>query len=563
MSLIGRVIATEKVPTTIDSFCFWTNIDLILSPFDVVKVEHINGSKTFAVIEEISHITDSASFLSNFISNDFGDVEVDAPTLRIGMNYAKANVVGNDKNIFIPVQSGQRVYLATKDEVSEALGLTDIKNPLVCGYLEMYESSGENTRITLPVPVDSKFLIGPEGAHLNISGISGLAAKTSYAMFLLKAIQDKYLAKEDDEVENDSVAFVVFNVKGRDLLAIDEPNDFDGDSEKAKSVIDKYEMLGLSTKPFSQVKYFYPYSTKSKSNSYAPQELLEKQKKQKKAFQYKFTYEQDKDTLDLMFSNIGDSTQTMAGILNQIVDGQNGFNTISTWPNFIQKLEEQGEAGNTSNSKNKEIGVLSWRKFTRHIRKSVYHNPLFNDLDEGNGEVRIADKISDLQRNDVYVIDIAKLDSDMQAYVFGNVIRELYDFQLKEKDNSNGKRPPSRIIVFIDELNKFASKDSPKDSPILKQILDISERGRSLGVVLFGAEQFKSAIHTRVSGNCSTFAYGRTNAIELSNSEYRYIPSVYKNMMTRLKQGEYIIQNPIFRSLLNIRFPEPIYKQFK
>lgn len=82
-------------------------------------------------------------------------------------------------------------------------------------------------------------------------------------------------------------------------------------------------------------------------------------------------------------------------------------------------------------------------------------------------------------------------------------------------------------------------------------------------MVLFAAEQFKSAIHNRVSGNCSTFAYGRTNAIELSNSEYRYIPSVYKNMMTRLKQGEYIVQNPIFRSLLNIRFPEPIYKQFK
>ena len=37
----------------------------------------------------------------------------------------------------------------------------------------------------------------------------------------------------------------------------------------------------------------------------------------------------------------------------------------------------------------------------------------------------------------------------------------------------------------------------------------------------------------------------------------------YKTMMTRLKQGEYIIQNPIFRSLLNIKFPKPIYKQFK
>jgi len=562
MSLIGRVIATEKVPTTIDSFCFWTNIDLILNPFDVVKVEHINGSKTFAVIEEISHITDSASFLSNFISNDFGDVNTDAPTLRIGMNYAKANVVGNDKNIFIPVQSGQRVYLASRDEVSEALGLADIKNPLVCGYLEMYESSGDD-KITLPVNVDSKFLIGPEGAHLNISGISGLAAKTSYAMFLLKAIQDKYLNMEEEDAENDSVAFVVFNVKGRDLLAIDEPNDFEGKTEKAEEVKAKYKMLGLSTKPFSQVKYFYPYSTKTKSNSYAPKELFDKQKQQKKAFQYKFTYEKDKDTIDLMFSNVEDSTQTMAGIINQIVDGQNGFDVISTWPNFIKKLEEQCEAGNTASSKTKEIGVLSWRKFTRHIKKSVYHNPLFNDLDESNGEVRIADKISDIQKNDVYVVDIAKLDSDMQAYVFGNVIRELYNFQLEEKDYSNGKCPPSKIIVFIDELNKFASKDSPKDSPILRQILDIAERGRSLGVVLFAAEQFKSAIHNRVSGNCSTFAYGRTNAIELSNSEYKYIPSVYKNMMTRLKQGEYIVQNPIFRSLLNIRFPEPIYKQFK
>lgn len=151
----------------------------------------------------------------------------------------------------------------------------------------------------------------------------------------------------------------------------------------------------------------------------------------------------------------------------------------------------------------------------------------------------------------------------MQAFVFGDTIREIYNFQLGEKNTNEGNRPPSKIIIFIDELNKFASSDSPKDSPILKQILDIAERGRSLGIILFGAEQFKSAIHSRVTGNSSTFAYGRTNAIELSKSDYKYISPVYKNMLTRLKQGEYIIQNPIFRSLLNIKFPKPIYKQFK
>jgi hypothetical protein len=197
------------------------------------------------------------------------------------------------------------------------------------------------------------------------------------------------------------------------------------------------------------------------------------------------------------------------------------------------------------------------------IKKSINNNYLFSNVDASKQQVRIAQKIQDIQKNDVFVIDVAKLDSDMQAFVFGYAVRELYNLQLGEKDTSNGKKPPSRIIIFIDELNKFASTETPKDSPILKQILDIAERGRSLGIILFGAEQFRSAIHSRVTGNCSTFAYGRTNAIELSKGDYKYIPNVYKNMMTRLKQGEYIIQNPIYRSLLNVKFPKPLYRQFK
>lgn len=43
-TIIGRVLATEKAPTTIDNFAFWTNPTLILNPFDIVKVEHVNGS---------------------------------------------------------------------------------------------------------------------------------------------------------------------------------------------------------------------------------------------------------------------------------------------------------------------------------------------------------------------------------------------------------------------------------------------------------------------------------------------------------------------------------------
>ena len=56
--LIGRVLATEKSPTTMDKFNFWTNSHLKLHAFDIVKVEHIDNSFSFGVIENISHITD-------------------------------------------------------------------------------------------------------------------------------------------------------------------------------------------------------------------------------------------------------------------------------------------------------------------------------------------------------------------------------------------------------------------------------------------------------------------------------------------------------------------------
>ena len=141
-------------------------------------------------------------------------------------------------------------------------------------------------------------------------------------------------------------------------------------------------------------------------------------------------------------------------------------------------------------------------------------------------------------------------------------MRAVYDLKLGQIERKESDIP-SKIIIFIDELNKYASKEVPKSSPILKQIRDITERGRSLGIILFGAEQFRSDIDDRVKGNCASYAYGRTNAIEVSKGDYHFVPPVYKSMLTRLKQGEYIIQNPIFRSLLNIKFPKPIYKQFK
>ena len=165
-----------------DKFYFWTNSDFRLNAFDVVKVARPDGSCSFGTVENIYHITDAKSFLTTYISNDFGDISIEAPTLRVGMNYVEVAISYNDKNIYTPVNNDSPVYLAKAEEIKQALGLDKVRNPLPCGFLKMYADT-EN-EIFLPVNLNSQFILGPEGAHLNISGISGLAAKTSYAMFL-------------------------------------------------------------------------------------------------------------------------------------------------------------------------------------------------------------------------------------------------------------------------------------------------------------------------------------------------------------------------------------------
>lgn len=563
--VIGKVSATEKNPSTIDSFYFWTDKNQILSPFDIVKVPHLavsNNEKsiTYGVIEEINHVTDSQSHFSSFISSDFGSFEEGIGSMnRLGMNYVKVNVTCNTDDIYSPVLDGSQVMLCDEDDIKKALGLTeqDVKNPLVCGYLQMYR--GEYTK-EVSVKLNANFLIGPEGAHLNVSGISGLAAKTSYSMFLLNALQHKFRDENGKKI-----AFVLFNVKGRDLMYLDEKN-----PKLSENDVDRYKKLELSTEPFKNVKYYYPFSKDDgcgNIQSYIPLEDFNNQRSNGKAFIYKFPYERYVDNLELLLANEDDSTGTMESCINHVVTRQSGFETITRWDSFIRAIQNftiKSDSNKTANNTN--ITAASWKKFSRCIQKAVDQSSLqksvfFDDIYPQNNEVDLSDVISeDLTSGDVIVIDIARLDETTQGFVFGCVAKSIYDMKLGS-DRKSDAEVPDKVILFVDELNKYASKETPKTSPILKQLLEITERGRSLGIILFSVEQFRSAIHDRVKGNCATAAYGRTNAIEISKPDYTYIPQVYKNMLTKLSPGEYIIQNPALRSIIKIKFPRPTYKQ--
>ena len=553
MDAIGKVSACEKYPATVDEFYFWIQDERIVRPFDIVKVNHYRGSVTYAVIEEITHITDGSGHIASYVSSDFGDVTSNPATLRLGLSFIKCHVLSNHsrnpeypEQIYMPVQDGAAVFFADEQEIVEALGLRDIppEKSIPAGFIE-------TSYTTVPISLNKDFLIGPEGAHLNISGISGLATKTSYAMFLLQALQQK----------QGDVAIIALNVKKDDLLRLDEEN------PKIAQTQSDYEKANLECKPFENVKYFYPFQ-KSKgetfSSTYLSEHTLEQQYNQDQAFNYIYTYEKDRENLELLFSNIDDPNQTMESILNEIMENSE-FDGL-TWESFRDELKEYTQKGHT---RGKEITIASWRKFLRLIRKSIKHDIFQSCLGtKPKRQCRLREHIYNIKSNEVYVIDIAKLDEQLQCFVFGDIVKSVYNLKLGGINQDDEDFPdrddadiPKHIVIFVDELNKYAASSLPKHSPILNALLEITERGRSMGIVLFSAEQFKSSIHDRVKGNCSTHVYGRTNAIEISKSDYRFIPKVFTNMMTRLGKGDLILEHPIFRSLLKVKFPFPSYHQ--
>ena len=68
-----------------------------------------------------------------------------------------------------------------------------------------------------PIFVNLEFLDGTRGAHVSISGISGVATKTSFALFLLHSIFTSGVLG----ARALNAKALIFSVKGEDLLFLD------------------------------------------------------------------------------------------------------------------------------------------------------------------------------------------------------------------------------------------------------------------------------------------------------------------------------------------------------
>ena len=95
---------------------------------------------------------------------------------------------------------------------------------------------------------------------------------------------------------------------------------------------------------------------------------------------------------------------------------------------------------------------------------------------------------------------------------------------------------------MLDELNKYAPREG--SGPIKEVLLDISERGRSLGIILIGAQQTASEVEGRIVANAALRVVGRLDPAEAERAEYGFLTAAGRARAGILKPGTMIVQQP-------------------
>lgn len=544
---IGKTSATDRDPNTSDKFSFWLAPGVIVNPFDIVEVEqvsHEGSSKTYGLVTILEHRTDSPTHLANFISSNFGELTEEPNTPRQGTTLAKVNVLSNNKDIYMPVSSDKIVRFADEEGIQIALGIDSMEpsNRIPAGLIKM--SNGT----TAVAYVDRRFVLGPESAHVNISGISGLATKTSYAMFLIESI-----LQTTSEEQKEKIAVILLNVKHGDLLQIDRKRDRDLTTEE----FEMWEQLGLEPKPFEsdKVHYFLPRGRDGEPNSFLTPDFYST---------YAYDLHSAIDKLDILFSQVPDAYSTLESIITEVKEGiknrEPEFKDIHSWTNLITQKPLFDPTTRAPVKEWRSIKASSIGVFRRHMRRMVQvgHSGIFVDALSSHEKV-LTEEILKIKGGHVYVVDIARLKEFEQMLVFGDLLKTIYSLKADPPEDRTDPIP-EKVIFFVDELNKYAPA-GPKPSSLTELVLEIAERGRSLGVILISAQQFMSAVHPRVTGNCATKVIGRSGSSEVMQPDYRFLDNEIKNNVTRLSKGELLLSHAVYRQPVKIIFPKPVFKQ--
>jgi len=537
---IGRVVATELKPSTPHQFYFWTARESDVGIGAIVRVE-APARTVYAVVTDAAAYADLATPMHDVLGADGDPALAHAPSARSEIRLYLASVLRQEPAEPLQPVPIAPVHLASDADVVQALRMDSYcTGERATGIpVGVYAAGG----LESPVFLDCDFLLGPEAAHLNISGVSGLATKTSAIEFLLASIFQRFPAQKG------SIGAVCFNVKGPDLCFLDQPADIpDGDRAL-------YARMGLVPEPFRDVRYFAPFRPDGVNlNTLRSSDALAANTE---PLVWGLREVLDFAEVVMNRDDVDAKADAFIDFLAERVVGREFLDpALRTRPFVVQSFADLEELFRAIFDFMEALGRGSevWR--THHvatIRK--VRNRLSNISTRSKGLVTDDGAVNDLPWGEfrdraVQVIDVAGLDPLAQDLVFARVVSKLRE-HLERRDLG-----VDHVVVFVDELNKYAPAEGP-DTYVRKMLLDLSERGRYLGLVLFSAQQFRSQVQRRVVGNAGTSIFGRMDMDELATPGYGTLTPATKIKLGTLPKGELMLRHPHFTQPIFVRFPRP------
>jgi DNA helicase HerA-like ATPase len=528
----GLVIGTEDA-TPLE---FWVAVapGQFLQLDDVVALERdLPGPvprrvRVFGVVDQVRARHEGARFDSDVFLVADGILPAEVSEA------AKVTATRFEPEVFVPPLPGAPVRRAAGAERDQALFFDQMVAKLPAGL----------SRDDEPLHLNLEFVDGTRGAHVNISGISGVATKTSYATFLLYSLFSSGVLG----AEALNTKAVVFNVKGEDLLFLDHHN-----ARLDERAAARYAALGLAPGAFGSVTVCAP---PRRGAANAVPDVASRAEGVRSVF---WTLEQfcREDLLQFLFTDAEDDRSQYPIVIGNVMAqlreaqplGDGGVRIdgieLRTFRELVELVADRCEddlqgplwAG-------RSIGRGTVGAFVRRLYASIRHVEHLLRADVAHPERHRIDLSSQ-----VTVVDLHNLHDRAKRFVVGVTLRRVFE----EKERTGVAKPLH--FVVLDELNKYAPRDG--SSPIKELLLDIAERGRSLGIILIGAQQTASEVERRVIANSAIRVVGRLDPAEAGRDEYGFLPPTQRQRATILKPGTMLVSQPELPIPLVLEFPFP------
>jgi len=231
---MGLVSTANGVEATQSEFYFWADRSAVPESGQIVYAQQslppnnlgIETMTVYAVIERVNRLSGARSVEADMRERD-GDASKGrlwprgSGTERTGTTYAYCRVIGIQPSLLTPLREDTEVFLASEAEAGQGYNYPEMQQADASLPVGVLLNGG--VALAGKACLDTRYMLGEFGGHVNVTGKAGTGTKTS---FLLNLIKHLMLYAEDTTKRGYPLYLVpiIFNAKGSDLMWIKYPN---------------------------------------------------------------------------------------------------------------------------------------------------------------------------------------------------------------------------------------------------------------------------------------------------------------------------------------------------